>query len=142
MDHKQFQKVYLQLNSQASHLHAKDAADKAFASADQSHDRNMTFDEFLWFYILHKSPPQNIQNFLTDIHGNDSIITLHQAEHYSKFFNNFYGKPAGALQPAHIGKNLAATHGNDIPIQSFVNHTFKSIIITIISQIENEPRQI
>jgi len=126
MDHAEFQRVYLMLNPEMNHGDVKAVADKAFATADKSHDGHITFEEFLAFYILHKSPPQkvseNLKPFIADTNGKSQHITPSQAEHYANFANNYYDKPEGGPHGAQIRQDLHGNHGEHIPIDNFAEH--------------------
>lgn len=123
LDHKEFQEVYKHLNPEANTVHAKQIADKAFIAADSSHDGHLTFDEFLAFYVMHKSPPQNVgqnmKNFLNHSNHNRGYITPGQAQYYSKFVSKYHGGLKGLVE---TNQDFMSKFSNQkIPITTYVD---------------------
>ena len=109
LDEKEFQRIYSDMNPDIDHHKVRDIAKKVFNVADTNHDGRITFDEFLGFYILHKSTAnhivENMSSFLNNVNDDRGYITSNQAKKYVEFAknyceysNNYSSSPAGTRQ--------------------------------------------
>lgn len=125
LDHDEFYKIYIHLNPEAKNKQAKEAIKKAFTAADFNHDGHITLDEFLAFYVMHKSPPkkisQNMKTLINIQNSNTGFITPNQAENYAVFAHNFYNNPSDAPHPRALAHELAKKYGQQIPVNDFVD---------------------
>jgi Ca2+-binding EF-hand superfamily protein len=127
MDQKDFQKVYTNLNPEIQHSKSYEITKKAFQVFDVNHDGCITFDEFLGFYILHKSLPHNVlenmTSFLNRVNEDRGYITYDQAKSYTKFANNYSQLSNENFSPAGTIQIFEECFDNyeQIPIHEFVD---------------------
>ena len=126
MNQKDFQKVYLNLNPEIQHHKADEIATKAFQVFDVNNDGIITFDEFLGFYILHKSLPHNVlenmKSFLNHVNEDRGYITSEQAKIYTKFAKKYSQLSNENSSPAATTQIFEDCFDNyeEIPIHEFV----------------------
>jgi hypothetical protein len=125
LNHREFQRIYLQLNPETNTSELTRIADKAFSCADINKDNYISFDEFLAFYILHKSTSENVarnmENFLKNSNDNRTYITPVQAEYMAQFAHKYHGSSTNYSSPV---KTFTDKFGNQIPISNFVDEVF------------------
>lgn len=123
LDHKEFLKLYTQLNSSIDHHQAKQAAERAFKSADSNHDGHINFNEFVAFYVLSKSTPDNYRDNMNNYfntHHNNGYISPHEANRYIDFTDNYFGGYSA------FDRSQLDQYGDQIPIDAFSNHMYDS----------------
>ena len=128
LDYNEFQKLYVDLDTEVSAEEAKKLAEKAFLTADTNRDNFITLDEFAAFYIIKKSQPSNLNSnlslFLKQLNGNSEVITKQQANTYINFVISDESSTEDMVEKLNI------KYGDEIPISDFVEHasTFTDII--------------
>ena len=89
----EFQKIYSNLHPEVSKNKVGEIAKEAFQIADTNCNGRITFDEFLAFYIMHKSLPNNViknlKAFASDYNENKEYLTSDEAKAFTSLIHNY-----------------------------------------------------
>ena len=128
LDMEQFEKLYLDLEPDKGGIlfNSNESARRAFKICDTNGDGEISFEEFVAFYIMQKSHSQdisgNMSSFLNHANCNGGYITTDQAHRYANFANKYYGENSNAPEPDKFVQEYANQYNDKIPIHDFVNN--------------------
>jgi Ca2+-binding EF-hand superfamily protein len=124
LNYSEFKNIYTRLNPDMIGPQLEDLAERAFMASDKDRNGFIDFDEFIAFYVMNKSNPENFRdnmyNLLNTYHADSGYISPNDALQYTNWTYNYTKRPRDVPEPNQLMQKFEQ-FGDRIPLEHFVN---------------------